>query len=123
MKIAIPVEEKNLDSPVCVSFGRTPYFLFYQTDCREADFTDNSAAESQGGAGIKAAQVLVDGKAEALLTIRCGENAAEVLNAAGIKLYRTQYLTARQNIDAFERGELSPLTEIHAGLHHHGGNA
>lgn len=122
MKIAIPVDEKSLDSPVCVSFGRAPYFLFCQTDSREAEFFENAAADAQGGAGIQAAQKIVDEKAEALLTIRCGENAAAVLSAAGIQPYRTQYLTARQNLDAFERGELSLLTEIHAGLHHQGGN-
>ena len=120
MKVSIPVEEKSLDSAVCVSFGRTPYFLFYQTESREAQFLPNDAANAQGGAGIKAAQEIVDEKADALLTIRCGENAAEVLDGAGIKLYRTQYPTARQNVEAFEKGELSVLTQVHAGLHHHG---
>lgn len=121
MKIAVPVEKKDLDSAVCVSFGRTPYFLFYQTENQNVQFLDNDAANAQGGAGIKAAQSIVDAKADALLTIRCGENAAEVLTGAKIKVYRTQSPTARQNIEAFQKGELSILTEVHAGLHHHGG--
>ena len=32
MRIAIPVDEKNIDSEVCISFGRTPYFLIYDTE-------------------------------------------------------------------------------------------
>jgi predicted Fe-Mo cluster-binding NifX family protein len=36
MKIAIPVDEQNLDSGVCPSFGRAPYFLFYNTDTKES---------------------------------------------------------------------------------------
>ena len=59
MRIAIPVDEKNIDSSVCVSFGRTPYFLIYDTDSKNSEFIDNSAAASTGGAGIKAAQTLV----------------------------------------------------------------
>jgi len=73
MKIAIPVDEKSLDSNVCVSFGRTPYFLIYDVDTKESVFLDNSAAASTGGAGIKAAQTIVDNKANVLLTPRCGK--------------------------------------------------
>ena len=76
MKIAIPVDEKTLESRVCVSFGRTPYFLIYDVETKESIFIDNSAAASTGGAGIKAAQIIVDNKADVLLTPRLGENAA-----------------------------------------------
>ena len=41
MKIAIPADEKKIDSTVCQSFGRTPYFLIYDTDKESADFIDN----------------------------------------------------------------------------------
>jgi len=62
MKIAIPVDEKSLESNVCVSFGRAPYFLIYDTETKESIFLDNGAAASTGGAGIKAAQTIVDNK-------------------------------------------------------------
>ena len=117
MKLAIPVDECKLDSSVCVSFGRTPYFLFYNTETGEEIYFDNSAISAEAGAGIKAAQKIVDEKADALLTIRCGENAAAVLNAAGISLYKTIDANAADNIDAFKAGKLSVLTEIHAGFH------
>jgi len=38
MKIAIPVDEKTLESNVCVSFGRTPYFLIYDVETKESIF-------------------------------------------------------------------------------------
>ena len=66
MRIAIPSDEKNIDSSICVSFGRTPYFLIYDTDTKIREFIDNSTAASSGGAGIKAAQILVDEKTDAL---------------------------------------------------------
>ncbi len=122
MRIAIPIDEKSLDSNVCVSFGRTPYFLIYDANTKESVFLDNSAAASAGGAGIKAAQTIVDDKADVLLTPRCGENAADILKAADIKIYQTTTATARDNIAAFIAGKLSLLDEIHAGFHGHGGS-
>jgi predicted Fe-Mo cluster-binding NifX family protein len=83
---------------------------------------DNSAAASQGGAGIKAAQNIVDHGAEAIISPRCGENAAEVLNAAEIKIYKSINNSIRDNIEAFKQGKLNLLHEIHPGLHQHGGN-
>lgn len=122
MKIAIPVDEKTLESNVCVSFGRTPYFLIYDVETKESMFIDNSAAASTGGAGIKAAQIIVDNKANALLAPRLGENAAGALKPAEIKIYKTTITSAKENIDAFIAGKLPLLDKIHAGFHGHGGN-
>lgn len=117
MKIAIPVDHVSMDSSICVSFGRTPYFLIYDTETKEAEFLDNSAAASQGGAGIKAAQAIVDKNVDALLTPRCGENAADVIHAANIKIYQTKGNLLKHNIQALENGELEILNDIHAGFH------
>ncbi len=123
MKIIIPVEDKNQNAPVCPSFGRAPFFLFFDAETQKYDFIDNSAADSQGGAGIKAAQILVDSGANVLITYRCGQNAADVLNAGGIKIYKAENATAGENIKFLEEGKLSVLTDIHPGFHNHrGGN-
>lgn len=121
MKIAMPVDDKFMETSVCQSFGRAPYFLIYDTESKESVFLDNSAAASQGGAGIKAAQTIVDNNVRALLTPRCGENAAEVIKAANIKLYKTINDSIKDNIDALNEGKLSLLVDIHAGFHGHGG--
>lgn len=120
MKIAIPVNEKNMDTMVNVSFGRTSFFLFYDTETKESEFMDNTAASSRGGAGIKAAQLVADQKADALLTPRCGKNATDVLVDAGVKIYKTKSVSVKETIKEFEAGELSLLDEVHPGLH--GGN-
>lgn len=121
MKIAIPVEDNSLQSKVCISFGRTPYFLIYDVETKQSNFIDNSAAASEGGAGIKAAQAIVDTGSKVLITPRCGENAEEVLNAADIKIYKTMNDVIMDNIEAFNKGNLKELSEIHAGFHNHGG--
>lgn len=120
MKIAIPTDEKSLQSKVCVSFGRAPYFLIYDAESGESVFLDNSAAGSTGGAGIKAAQTIADRRADVLLTPRCGEKAADVLKSAEIQLYKTIAASVQDNIAAFIAGKLLVLDEIHAGLHGHG---
>jgi len=120
MKIGIPVDKNSMETDICISFGRAPWFMLVDTVTEESQFVDNSAAASQGGAGIKAAQILVDKKIEALLTPRCGENAAEVFKAAAIQMYRTNGANLKENLEAFKAGELPLLVEVHAGFHGHG---
>jgi predicted Fe-Mo cluster-binding NifX family protein len=117
MKLAIPVDEQKVETNVCMSFGRAPYFMIYDTDTKEHSFLVNNAAGSPGGAGIKAAQAIVDQQVGALLTPRCGENAAGVIKAAGIELYKTESQPAMDNINSFMAGKLSSLNDIHPGFH------
>lgn len=121
MIIAIPIDDQTPENTVCISFGRAPGFLIYDTESGKQSIVNNSAAASQGGAGIKAAQAVVDSKAEAVLTPRCGENAAEVIKAAGIKIYKTINNSIKDNIKAFNAGELSLLEDISPGKHGQGG--
>ena len=122
MKLVLPVESKSLDVSVCQSFGRTPLYVVFNTENGEYSFLDNAANSSQGGAGIKASQMIADNNGEAVITYRCGENAAQVLNAAGIKMYKAVDGSVKDNIDSFIAGKLSLLNEIHAGFHNHGGD-
>ena len=73
MKIAIPIKEKSIKSSINDSFGRAPYFLIYSTVTKESVFLDNRAVAEQGGAGIRAAQVIADNGVRALITIGVGK--------------------------------------------------
>lgn len=121
MIIVIPADGMKSDSKVSASFGRAPYFFFYDAKTKESTWVKNSAATGPGGAGIKAAQIVVDHGATVLLTPRCGQNAADVIQAADIKIYQTRFDSLRENLTAFENGELPLLEEIHSGFHRHGG--
>ena len=112
MKIAIPVDETQKE--VCVSFGRAPYFLIVENDRRT--FVENPGAEAQGGAGLQAAQCAVDQEADVLITVRCGENAAEVLQAAEIEIYQAQGVDVEENLRAMAQGTLEKLTHFHPGF-------
>lgn len=118
MKIAIPVDEKDIGTDVCMSFGRTPFYLFVDTQTKEHYFKANEAANASGGAGIQAAQMIVDEGAKAVLTQRCGENAAEVLTPANVKLYKATLPKAMDNVDALNNHQLVELT-VSPGRHQH----
>ncbi|MGI6037852.1 MAG: NifB/NifX family molybdenum-iron cluster-binding protein [Limnochordia bacterium] len=122
MKIAIPVDKTSLQSKVSLYFGRAPYFLVYDPQSKEGLFVDNDAVASTEGAGIKAAQTIVDHEVKTLLVPRLGANGAKLLKAAGVEIYKTIDASVEDNIDAFLAGELHSLTEIHPGFHGRGGN-
>ncbi len=115
MRVVIPVNEDG-DTP-CPSFGRAPLFWVADTERGTVDVLENAAARSEGGAGIRAAQAVVDLKAGALIAPRLGENAANVLKAAGIQLYRPKFGGTQANLGALLAGTLPPLTAIHPGFH------
>ncbi|MPM60778.1 hypothetical protein SDC9_107632 [bioreactor metagenome] len=120
MIVAIPIDEKSMESGVCPSFGRAPYFLFYNTVTKDCEYLDNAAVASEGGAGIRAAQVIADRGTKALLTPRCGENAQELLSKAEVFVYKTIPGTVQDNLAAFAEDKLALLKEFHPGFHGHG---
>lgn len=113
MKIAVPLDENKQD--VCIVLARAPYFLFRENGTDT--IVENPAAAAQGGAGIQAAQFLADSGADALITMRCGENAAEVFKAADIKIYHSVHKAAADDLAALESGTLEELTHFHGGYH------
>lgn len=121
MKIAIPSEGKTLDSLVCKSFGRTYFFILIDSESMDFEVIDNTAVSSQGGAGIKAAQTIVDNGASIVITYSCGQNAADVLKSGNIKILKATEDTIEEIVKKYNNGELKELTNIHAGYHHHGG--
>ena len=121
MKIVMPVDNNSIETNVCISFGRSPYFLVYDTETEKREFIENTAVSSRGGAGIRAAQIILDTGAEVVITLRCGQNAADVLEEGKIKIYKSLNASAEDNILAFKENKLSPLNEVHAGFHNHGG--
>ena len=113
MRIAIPLDENKQD--VCIVLARAPYFLFQ--DENGETIVENPAAQAQGGAGVQAAQFLVDSGVTTLITVRCGQNAADVFTAAGMQIYKSVHKTAAQELAALADGTLEVLTHFHGGFH------
>jgi len=76
---------------------------------------------AQGGAGIKAGQTIVDSGAKVVIAFQCGQNAADVLNAAGIKFLKAVPGTIFEVVEKYNKQELAELTDVHPGYHGRGG--
>lgn len=120
MNILIPTNDMKTSEGICVSFGRAPYFMVINKDTNEETFIENPGASASGGAGIKAAQAVVDAKVDILLTPRLGKNAADVITASGIKIYKSVSEDIMINVNLFKENKLDELTDIHPGFHGHG---
>jgi len=118
MKIAFPTENVNGQEMIGSSFGRTQNFMLYDTVSHQMSVIKNVASTLQGGAGIKAAQMIIDMKAEILLTPQCGENAIELLNQAKIIVKKSVGRDIQENINFFLDNKLNLLNDIHPGFHH-----
>ncbi len=115
MIIAIPVESNQKE--VCVSFGRAPLFCIYNTDSKEEAFVENAGATAPGGAGLKSAQCAIDQGVDTIITVRCGENAAEVFQEMNIQIYKAQGVNVAENIEMIMEGKLDVLDHFHKGFH------
>lgn len=111
MKAAVPLDENRQD--VCMVLARAPYFLFRENG--RDTLVENPGAQAQGGAGIQAAQFLVDQQVDVLITMRCGQNAADVFREAGIKIFKSANKAAADDLAALEEGRLEELTQFHSG--------
>ena len=102
MKLVLSSQGHNKSDLVDVRFGRCKYFAIYDLETKTFDFVENKGAESNQGAGIAAAQTVLDLKADALLTERLGPKAFRVLADSGMKLYKCHGMTIEDAVNRFE---------------------
>jgi len=120
MKVVVSAQGDSLDAASSPVFGRCPYFVFVDTETMEAKAMPNPAMSQGGGAGIQAAQLVVNEGAKAVLTGNLGPNAYDVLSAAGVPGFLAPEGTVRQAVEAYKAGQLQPLgganVRAHAGM-------
>jgi predicted Fe-Mo cluster-binding NifX family protein len=78
----------------------------------------NPAASASGGAGIQAAQFVVEQGAQAVLTGSVGPNAADVLQAAHVPVYLNSEGSVQAAIEAFKAGRLALAAGATVEAHH-----
>jgi len=111
MRLAITATGPELSSVVDQRFGRAKYLLIVDTPERAVLAIENQAGMNAAqGAGIQAAQSVIDSKATVLITGHCGPKAFRALNASGIAVYLTPGGTAEDALNQFEAGKLLPAS-------------
>jgi predicted Fe-Mo cluster-binding NifX family protein len=120
MKIAVTASGSGLDAPTSSLFGRCQAYVLVDTETLNSETVPNPALSASGGAGIQAAQYLVEREVQALVTGNVGPNAFQVLEAAGIPVYLHAGGTVRQAMEGFRAGQLEAVSGAtapsHAGL-------
>jgi predicted Fe-Mo cluster-binding NifX family protein len=119
MKVAISTWGPTLDDLVDERFGRAEYLLLVD-ESLEVEVVDNTMnRDALQGAGLGAAEKVVEGGATAVITGHLGPKAFNALQAAGVAGYSGTGMTARDAFESLRAGRLQPLSEgkAHNGLH------
>ncbi len=112
MQIAISLQENNgIESAISNIFGRCPYFIFIDPQTKEFTIEENPAKNASGGAGIQAAQMVVDQGSKVLISGNLGPKAHAVLLSANIPVYQCQNSSARQALEDYLQEKLPPLSK------------
>ncbi|MBN1979096.1 MAG: NifB/NifX family molybdenum-iron cluster-binding protein [Anaerolineae bacterium] len=120
MKIVVTSSGTTLEAQAHPAFGRCPIYLFINTETMQFEAVENPAENAAGGAGIQAAQFVVERGAQAVVTGNVGPNAFQVLQPAGVPVYLFGGGTVRQAVEAYKAGKLSTTggasQPAHAGM-------
>ena len=110
MKICVSANAGSLDAKIEARFGRCPFFVIVNSETMDYEAVSNTAVNAMGGAGIHAAQTIVDKDIAVVLTGNIGPNAYRVLSAAGIRMVTGVSGTVRHAVEQYQEGILSETT-------------
>lgn len=111
MKIAVSAAAARPEAAVDGHFGRCAYFVIYDTAAQSWQAMANPASGAGGGAGVQAAQAVVDQGVNVVVTGSLGPNAYKVLQAAGIRCFTGARGTVKEAVAAYEKGALKEVRD------------
>lgn len=107
MNIAITSKGDSLDSQIDPRFGRAQKFIIYDSETGEFACIDNSQnLNAAQGAGIQAAQNVINTGSEILITGHCGPKAFRTLKAGNMTVYTVDQMSVKEAIEKFKNNEL-----------------
>lgn len=117
MRICVPTAEKGgLDDRVGEHFGRSPTYTIYDTDTGQVEVLSN-VSKHMGGKGHPA-ELLARAKVDVVICSGLGRRALMRLKEHGIQVYSGAFGTARDAIQAWQTGRLSPARAEDTCAHH-----
>ena len=108
MIIMISSKQEDWNGAVEERFGRTPWLIKYDTESKKWEAFQNPGASESGGAGIAAAQFVIDKGATTVISGSFGPNASNTLKAANINMFvfTPDVTSIKHAIELFEKGDL-----------------
>jgi len=117
MRVVVTSNGTDLSAEASPTFGRCLTYVFVDTETMEFEAVANPAANASGGAGIQAAQFIVEQGVQAVLAGNVGPNAYDVLQAANLPVFRHMGGTVRQAVEAHVAGKLQSVGGANVGTH------
>ena len=118
MIIAVTAQGNDLQGEVDPRFGRAKPFLLVDSETMWFEVVENEQNLSlPQGAGIQAAQVVTDHRAEVVLTGNCGPKAFKTLEAVGIKVVVGVSGRIEDAVQAYLQGELEQAEDANVDGH------
>lgn len=111
MQLIISSLDPDINGRFSERFGRCPYFIKVDTETAAWESFTNPAIHQSGGAGIAAAQLVIDQKVQAAISGSFGPNASNALRAGKVAMYTVngQAQTVAEVVELFKQGQLSAL--------------
>jgi predicted Fe-Mo cluster-binding NifX family protein len=118
MKIAVTAQGNQIPAQVDARFGRARWFAVFDTETETWEWVGNEQALNlPQGAGIQAAQHVVNHDVEVVITGHCGPKAFRTLTAAGIAVVVNVTGTVEQAVEQYRAGALRPTTAANVEGH------
>ena len=111
-KIAISTNAGGLEDVVCPTFGRCPTFTLVEVEDKQIKKTEtipNPGAQMGMGAGISAAQAVINSGATAVIAGSIGPNASGVIVQAGIRMYSVAGKPVKDVVQEYIDGKLQKI--------------
>jgi len=108
MRIAIASKGPELSSQVEPRFGRAKYIVIHDTGSPEPEVLDNQEiSQLTGGAGVKAAEAVVEKNVDYVISQNFGPKALQVFKAANVKAAVVSGETVAHAIELVQRRQLN----------------
>jgi predicted Fe-Mo cluster-binding NifX family protein len=107
MKVAVSATGRDLNCQIDPRFGRCRYFILVNPETMEFEAFENEGLMASGGAGVQAAQLVVEKGAKTVITGNLGPNAASALSASRINVYLVPGGTVKDVVEGYKSGRLS----------------
>ena len=118
MRVAVSSEGENLDSQVDPRFGRAARFLIVETGNMAFQVVKNDQNLSlPQGAGIQAAQNVIQHKPDVVLTGNCGPKAFRVLQTGGVPVVVGVSGRIMDAVKAYLEGKYKPANDANVEGH------
>ncbi len=116
-RVAVSSTGDSLSSPVDPRFGRCSYFVIFEGS--EGHRAVRNVGQALGnGAGIQAAQQILDLHVDAVVTGDLGPNAFRVLAAGGVRMFVGCTGTVGSAMEAYKHGQLRETASSTSPGHH-----